>query len=210
MKIKNRLKNSLIAGVLEFYNIHPNKIHNLSNFIKKELENIKSMDLPPDGFSLTRKLYKSFKIDPTKYRPSSEALWRRLKKKGNFPSVNPFVDLLNLLSLKFQVSCGLYDIEKINGDIEITIGNENDFYEGIRKDKINLNGKIVLKDNLGAFGNPSSDSLRTSVSLESKNILIILFFYSELPENEVKQIMDYFIEKYTYFFEIEEITKRII
>ena len=210
MRIKNSLENNLKVGVLEFYDIHPNKTQELSNFIKKELGKTKNMDSPPDGFSFTRKLYKSFKIDPTKYRPSSEALWRRLKKKGDFPSVNPFVNLLNLLSLKYQVSCGLYDIEKIDGDIIITLGNKDDFYEGIRKDKINLNGKIVLKDNKGAFGNPSSDSLRTSVSMKSKNILIIIFFYSELPENEIKKIMDDFIEKYNSFFDIKEIIKQII
>ncbi len=204
IKIENKLKENLKIGILELYNIKIIKPEALKNFIKDELRRIKSQDEPPEGFTYTRKLYKSFKIDPTKHRPSSEALWRRFKRKGDFPQVNPFVDLLNLLSLKHQISCGLYDIDKIKGEIVITLGEDEDHYQGIRKNNINLKGKIVLKDEKGAFGNPSADSLRTSVNEYSKNILIILFFLSNSPLDFIERTIRSFKEKYNYFFEIEK------
>ncbi len=204
IKIENKLRQYLKIGILEFYNIKIINPEALKNFIKDELRSIKSEDEPPEGFAYTRKLYKSFKIDPTKHRPSSEALWRRFKRKGDFPQVNPFVDLLNLLSLKHQISCGLYDIDKIQGKIVITLGDEEDYYQGIRKNNINLKGKIVLKDEKGAFGNPSADSLRTSVNEYSKNILIILFFLSNSPQDFIEKTIRSFKEKYNYFFEIEK------
>ena len=210
IKIENKLKENLKIGILEFHNIKILKPEPLQNFIKDELRSIKSKDEPPEGFTYTRKLYKSFKIDPTKHRPSSEALWRRFKRKGDFPQVNPFVDLLNLLSLKHQISCGLYDIDKITGKIVITLGEEEDQYKGIRKNNINLKGKIVLKDDLGAFGNPSADSLRTSVNENSKNILIILFFLSNAPQDFIDGTIKSFKEKYNHFFEKEKYIESIL
>ncbi len=210
IKIENKLEKHLKIGILEFYNIKSIKSELLQNFIKDELSRIKLEDKPPTGFVYTRKLYKSFKIDPTKYRPSSEALWRRLKRKRDFPKVNPFVDLLNLLSLKYQISCGLYDMDKIKGKIVITLGEEKDHYQGIRKNNVNLKGKIVLRDNQGAFGNPSADSLRTSVNENSKNILIILFFSSNAPQDFTNKTIGSFKEAYKHFFEIEKYGENIL
>jgi DNA/RNA-binding domain of Phe-tRNA-synthetase-like protein len=127
-------------------------------------------------------LYRELHIDPTKHRPSSEALWRRLKNKNDFPAVNPFVNLTNLLSLKFQICFGLYDLEKIKGNVNICVGQKADRFCGIRKDILNLEGKIVLKDSEGAFGNPSSDSLRTSVDVSTTRILQVLFFHPSDPD----------------------------
>ena len=149
--------------------------------IREELPRILSHhnESMPEGFALARRLYRTFRIDPTKYRPASEALWRRLIKKGDFPRVTPFVDITNLLSLKFQVCFGLYDIDEIEGDVLITVGGEDDQYLGIRKDLLHMNGKPVLKDSQGAFGNPSADSLRTSVGAGTTDILQVLFFHPE-------------------------------
>jgi DNA/RNA-binding domain of Phe-tRNA-synthetase-like protein len=141
-------------------------------------------DAPPPGFDLSRKLYKSFRIDPTKHRPSSEALWRRLRDRGDFPAVNPAVDLTNLLSLKFQVCYGLYDLERVAPPVLIALGDRRDEYQGIRKEVLNFAGKIVLRDQRGAFGNPSADSLRASVSAATRDILQVLFFH---PDDARKQ-----------------------
>jgi DNA/RNA-binding domain of Phe-tRNA-synthetase-like protein len=136
--------------------------------------------LPP-GFAFSRRLYKSFRVDPTKHRPSSEALWRRLRDRNDFPAVNPLVDLTNLLSLKFQVCYGLYDLERVHGPVRITLGDAGDQYQGIRKETLNFAGKIVLRDDLGAFGNPSADSQRASVLPSSLDVLQVLFFHPDDP-----------------------------
>jgi len=119
LNISNNLKEFSTLGVLRFENIKIKKDKTLSEFIKGEIPKIKSRFLEqlPVGYSESRKLYRIFKIDPTKYRPSSEALWRRIKKGLPFPNINPYVDMINYLSLKHQISYGLYDADKINGNI---------------------------------------------------------------------------------------------
>lgn len=192
--ITNKLSDRLKVGINIYRGIQPANPGVLASFINQEIAKIKESylkELPP-GFSFSRKLYRAFHIDPTKTRPSSEALWRRLKNKDDFPSVNPFVDLTNLLSLKFQICFGLYDIDRLDGDITIDVGAETDFYEGIRKDTIHLKGKIALKDHLGPFGNPSADSPRTAVTETAANILQVLFFHPHDPDAQAltKQALD--------------------
>ena len=183
-EITNILSEKLLTGINIYQEIQIKKKQRLNNFIKEELSSILENHLKkmPASFDLSRKLYREFHIDPTKYRPSSEALWRRLKNKGDFPNINSYVNITNLLSLKFQICFGLYDITKIKGNIVIDIGNEADEFQGIRKDLLHLKGKIVLKDSEGAFGNPSSDSLRTCVDTSTTHILQILFFHIEDPD----------------------------
>ena len=150
-KIKNSVSHRLSAGINIFFNISVKDKNRWKEFIKAEIKVTRQShfeQLPP-GFSFSRKLYRAFSIDPTKYRPSSEALWRRIKKGLDFPFVNPFVDLTNLLSLKYQVSYGLYDLDKVEGDVEIAQGGGGDSYQGIRKDMINLEGKILLREKKG-------------------------------------------------------------
>lgn len=185
-QITNELSARVRAGINIFQDIAIPETRELDTHIQKELASIPRLfqKEPPPGYAFSRQLYRDFHIDPTKHRPSSEALWRRLKKKGDFPRVNPFVDLTNLLSLTFQICFGLYDLDRISGGIRLTLGTDSDHYRGIRKDVLRMGGRIILKDNLGAFGNPSSDSLRTAVSGDTKQILQVLFFHPLDPEAE--------------------------
>ena len=117
IKIENRVKEKLAAAVLVYSEIVVREPQPLDSFIGDELEKIgkKYRVLLPPGLDFSRKLYRSFRVDPTRHRPSSEALWRRLRDRGDFPRLLPPLDLTNLLSLKFQVPYGLYDLEKIGG-----------------------------------------------------------------------------------------------
>jgi DNA/RNA-binding domain of Phe-tRNA-synthetase-like protein len=200
---ENRLTPDLSVGINLYKNIKLNNKNNLYEFIKKEIIRIKTdyMEHLPEGYKYSRKLYKAFKIDPTKHRLSSEALWRRIKKGLDFPEVNPIVDLTNLLSLKYQISYGLYDSDKIKGEIIIKLGEEDDKYRGIRKNILNFRGKIVLSDEIGVFGNPSADSLRTSVDENSKNIMQVLFFHKDYPFKE--KITEESLNIYKLFFDFE-------
>jgi hypothetical protein len=203
-QIKNLVSDRLSAGINVFFGISVIDRHRLKEFIQREIVVIKeshSKELPP-GFGWSRKLYRAFSVDPTKYRPSSEALWRRIKKGLDFPFVNPFVDLANFLSLKYQVSYGLYDLEKLQGDIEIAQGREGDSYQGIRKDMIHLNGRILLRDARGPFGNPSSDSLRASTSGETTDLLQVIFFHKEDTLKE--KILSETHRHYLDFFKVSD------
>ena len=186
IEIRNLLAGRLSVGVHVCRGLALRADQDLASYIAAQTAEIRMAHqaaLPP-GFSFSRRLYKSFRVDPTKHRPSSEALWRRLRDRGDFPAVNPPVDLTNLLSLKFQVCFGLYDLERVRGPVQITLGDAGDQYQGIRKENLNFAGKIVLRDDLGAFGNPSADSLRASVGQGSRDILQVLFFHPDDPERQ--------------------------
>jgi len=122
-----------------------------------------------------RQLYKSFGIDPTKARPSSEALLRRLLRAKPLPRIMNAVDLCTLLSLSFMLPLGLYDSAKIEGEVTLRRGRTGESYPGIRKDAVHLDGRPVLSDRQGAFGNPTSDSLRTSVDGATGALLMVIF-----------------------------------
>jgi DNA/RNA-binding domain of Phe-tRNA-synthetase-like protein len=122
-----------------------------------------------------RELYRSFGIDPTKIRPSSEALLRRLLKSKPFPRVSNAVDLCNYLAVRCLLPMGLYDATRVDGPATMRRGLEGETYEGIRKASVHLSGRPVLADDLGPFGNPTSDSLRTSVTDSTSSILLVIF-----------------------------------
>jgi DNA/RNA-binding domain of Phe-tRNA-synthetase-like protein len=208
--IQNLLAGKLSAGVNLFLGITGCQTAPLDEFINQQVAAIRTahhQSLPP-GFANARQLYKSFHIDPTKHRPSSEALWRRLRKKGDFPSVNPPVDLTNLLSLKFQICYGLYDLDHVQAPVQITLGDEKDHYLGIRKETLDFNGKIVLRDAQGAFGNPSADSQRASVDKNSMNVFQVLFF---LPGDGLREkIMAETLAAFRRFFTIDTVQSYIL
>lgn len=123
-----------------------------------------------------RALYKRFGIDPTRVRPSSEALLRRLKKGEALPRVNSLVDVANALSVQLQVPVGLYDLDKVRGDeLLVRLGAEGESYTGIGKERVNVAGRICVADAEGPCGNPSSDSARTMITTETERAAWIYF-----------------------------------
>ena len=122
-----------------------------------------------------RDLYKSFGIDPTRTRPSSEALLRRTLKGKPFPRVFNAVDLANLCSVAFLLPLGLYDAAKVRPPVVLRRGRAGESYAGIRKDDVHLEGRTALVDLDGAFGNPTSDSLRCSVSPQATSLYMVIF-----------------------------------
>jgi DNA/RNA-binding domain of Phe-tRNA-synthetase-like protein len=202
--IRNQLADRLSAGVILYRQLALKSGQSLNGYIREQTAEIRRAHgaaLPP-GFALSRRLYKSFHVDPTKHRPSSEALWRRLRDRNDFPDVNPIVDLTNLFSLKFQVCFGLYDMARLQGPVDIILGDAGDQYQGIRKETLNFNGKIVLRDERGAFGNPSADSLRASVSEASRDVMQVLFFH---PDDAGRQrVVDATLADFKNFFTMAE------
>ena len=123
-----------------------------------------------------RALYRRFGTDPTKLRPSSEALLRRLKKGEPFPRVNSLVDVANAMSVQLQAPVGLYDLEKIRGDeLVLRLGVEGEKYTGIGKERVNLAGRICIAGAEGPCGNPSADSARTMITTATERAAWIYF-----------------------------------
>ena len=123
-----------------------------------------------------RALYRRFGMDPTKVRPSSEALLRRLKKGDPMPRVNSLVDVANAMSIQLQVPVGLYDLDRAAGEeLTIRLGRDGESYTGIRKDMVNVGGRLCIADAKGPCGNPSSDSERTMITTDTQRAAWVYF-----------------------------------
>ena len=109
-------------------------------------------------------MYKRLGIDPTKTRPSSEALLRRIRKGDALPRINSLVDVVNWCSVESQLPYGIYDADRIDGSAALRVGRAGESYAGIRKDTVHVDGRLTLVDANGPFGNPTSDSARTMVT----------------------------------------------
>jgi len=146
-----------------------------------------------------RDLYRKIGIEPTKTRPSSEALLRRAIKGKLLYRVNSIVDVGNLCSLKFLLPIGLYDLTKINEFIVLRRGQKGEEYQGIGKEMIHVEGRYTLADKKGAFGNPSSDSLRTSINVSTKNLLLVIFAPFHYPDDRLQTHIDFSEQKMLQF-----------
>ena len=175
-----------------------NKVNQLSANLK--VENISKIT----AISASRKAYKACGKDPARYRLSAEALLRRVVKRNEIYQINNVVDLLNLVSISTGFSIGGYDAEKINGDVVFGIGEKNEPYSGIGRGELNIENLPVFRDDIGAFGTPTSDSERTSVSLQTKRFLMIIIDYGASFElNEATNLAIDLLKKYAQATNIE-------
>jgi len=136
------------------------------------------------GVQTARALYRAIGVDPTRIRPSSEALLRRVLRGKPLYRVNSLVDTINYCSLCFLLPIGLYDLDRIEGETVLLLrrGNPGESFEGIRKAEVNLEGRYALFDSKGPFGSPTSDSLRTSIRETTTRCLAVLFAPAGLDE----------------------------
>lgn len=126
----------------------------------------------------SRTAYRRCGKDPARYRLSSEALMRRVVKGHQLYRINNVVDLVNLVSLKSGMSIGGYDVNEISGPILFDIGKSNEPYEAINRGELNIEFLPVFRDLISAFGSPTSDSVRTSVTSNTKRFLMIIVGFS--------------------------------
>ena len=145
---------------------------------------------PPAEITAVRTMYKRVGLDPTKTRPSSEALLRRVRKGDSLPRINSMVDVCNWCSLEFQLPYGLYDAAHIDGDVELRMGLAGESYPGIRKDAVHVNGRIALADRMGPFGNPTSDSARTMVTTATTQAMLVVFAPRDVDRQRLDSVLD--------------------
>ena len=126
----------------------------------------------------SRMAYRSCGKDPARYRLSSEALMRRAVKGNPLYRINNVVDLVNLVSLKSGMSIGGYDADKIVGEVIFDIGMKEEPYEAIGRGELNIEYLPVFRDSVSAFGSPTSDSVRTSVTGETRKFLMVIVGFS--------------------------------
>ena len=173
MKLRREIDVDVVA--LELYELEvtpPRDDFELE--VKRAEQAVKNGDVGP--VERAREVYRHFGVDPTKVRPSSEALLRRLKKGESLPRINSLVDVANAMSVQLQVPVGLYDLGKVKGDeLVVRLGAAGESYEGIGKDRVNVAGRICVADADGPIGNPSADSARTMITTDTENAAWIYF-----------------------------------
>lgn len=172
--------------------------------INKELENKNVTEF--NNVDSSRKAYKAFGKDPGRYRVSSEALIRRIKQGKDLYKINTVVDTNNLISVESGFSAGSYDIDCVKGDIVLKLGKDGESYKGIGKDSVNIENLPVLCDDEGPFGSPTSDSEKAMIGLNSKNIITLIYSFSE--NEDLSALLDKaaeYIKKYTGAENIEKL-----
>lgn len=142
------------------------------------------------AISATRTAYKACGKEPNRYRPSSEALMRRMVKGLELYRTAAVIDLINLLSVACGHSIGGFDADRIDGDtVTLGIGREGEPYEAIGRGPLNIAGMPVWRDNTGGIGTPTSDNERTKLSPSTRRLLMIVNMYGdEMPVADIEAL----------------------
>jgi len=126
----------------------------------------------------TRSIYKLLGKDPNRYRPSAEALCRRIIRDIPIYKVSTLVDIINLVSIRSGFSIGGFDANLIQGDVKLEAGTASDDFEAIGRGKLNVEGLPLYKDEVGGIGTPTSDNERTKLSPDTTQLLVVINGYS--------------------------------
>lgn len=169
-------------------NPHWDGMRKLGDTLRQRFGSLAPGEIP--GLDPARRLYRAFGVDPTRTRPSSEALLRRVLKGLDLFQVNRVVDAGNWASLAMLLPVGLYDLDSIEGAVTVRAGHEGEGYAGIGKDHVNVSGRPVMADAQGAFGSPTSDSYRTRIRPETTRVLAAVFAPHDLADVEMGEGLD--------------------
>jgi len=188
MKIKIELKGwCLFFSVLEAEKkpyLEEKIVEDTINYLKEEF---KEKELSKDEtVAQIRKLFHQTGCDPTKYRPSFEALARRILKGELFPRINPQVDFCNILSLQWHIPCCICDLSKLEFPLNFRKGNEDETFLSLRG-TFSLKNKPLIEDKVSPFSTPITDSIRTRVEFETKNLLFISYFPQDIDTEKIKK-----------------------
>ena len=152
------------------------EIHALEDRFRQELTTESLKDLP--SIAATRRVYKACGKDPSRYRPASEQLIRRMLQGKELYQIDTLVDLINLASIAYGYSIGGFDADKFVGDtLTLGVGREGEPYEGIGRGMLNIAGLPVYRDAEGGVGTPTSDHERTKMTLATTHLVVLINGY---------------------------------
>jgi len=180
-KLKAKCPRAALACVTARVQPGPSPVPLLGEMNHRELE-IQELPFPrgvleSPQVETVRKAYKALGKDPARYRGSAEALLRRIVAGKGFPQINAVVDVINLVSVESRLPIGLYDLAHVTGEIIFRAGRAGETYKGIGKYDLNLEGLPLFADDAGPHGSATSDSERTMVTAETKEILAVIISF---------------------------------
>lgn len=176
-----------------------NEINSLGEKYRQTLttESLKNMS----GIAATRRVYRACGKDPSRYRPASEALIRRMLQGKQLYQIDTLVDLVNLASIAYGYSIGGFDADKFQGDtLTLGVGKAGEPYEGIGRGMINIEGLPVYRDEKGGVGTPTSDNERTKMELSTTHLVVLINGYDG-NEEQVRSNAEYIqdlLQKYCH------------
>jgi len=177
--------------------INSNKqLEELLNQKAEEIKKIFTSDgLYKDEFIMgMRQLYKSWKIDPSRYRPSAERLIRRILKDQGLYYINSAVDVCNYVSMKHRLPTCVYDKNKLSGSVKLTFGRKNDTYLGLTGIEISTEGKVSLYDEEGPIGSATTDSQRTKVDTGTTSLIFLVYVPENIGKEYISDLLKDFYE----------------
>ena len=143
------------------------------------------------SIAATRRVYKACGKDPSRYRPASEALIRRMLQGKELYQRDTLVDLVNLASIAYGYSIGGFDADKFVGNtLTLGIGREGEPYEGIGRGLLNICGLPVYRDAEGGVGTPTSDNERTKMTIDTRHLVVLINGYDG-NEQRVRENAEY-------------------
>ena len=163
-------------------------------------ESLKEMS----GIAATRRVYKACGKDPSRYRPASEQLIRRMLQGKELYQIDTLVDLINLASIRFGYSIGGFDASKFVGDtLTLGIGKAGEPYEGIGRGMLNIEGRPVYRDAVGGVGTPTSDNERTKITIETRHLVVLINGYDG-NEEQVRANAEFILDLVRRYCQTEE------
>ena len=189
--VEARVKNSQYSQPLW------DEINTLETKFKAELTTETLKDI--SGIAATRRVYRACGKDPSRYRPASEALIRRVLQGKALYQIDTLVDLINLASMAFGYSIGGFDADKFVGNtLTLGIGKEGEPYEGIGRGMINIHGLPVYRDQMGGVGTPTSDHERTKITIDTTHLLVLINGYdgNEASVKQNAEFIQQLLQKY--------------
>lgn len=151
------------------------------------------------GVQQARQFFRAIGIDPTKRRPSSEALLHRALKKKALYSINNLVDVGNWCSLDFLLPTCIYDADNISGQVTMRLGRAGESFPALNGREIDFTDRFVLVDSQGPFGSPMTDSQRTAVSLQTTNAVLGIWAPDSKDPGELQEQAELFGERAVQF-----------
>lgn len=157
----------------------------------------------------TRDAYRALGKDPSRYRPSAEALCRRVLRGMQLYRVSTVVDLVNLVSMETGYSIGGFDADKIVGDrLVLGVGRDGEPYEGIGRGPLNIASLPVYRDGAGGIGTPTSDNERTKIDLATSHLLLIVNSYGATSPDDAAEELEALLLKYASASNIDKVKFR--
>jgi DNA/RNA-binding domain of Phe-tRNA-synthetase-like protein len=178
IEVDTALAGKIALGILQTENLtvtgtSPELEESLASLSQKISE---TYSQPPEAqalFAPARELYRAIGLDPTRRRPSSEALIRRVIKSTGL----------------YRINRGLYDTAEVQWPVELRLGAEGEGYKGLGKDHVNVSGRWTLADREGPFGNPSSDSFRTCIRETTRACTFVIYAPASYPRERLEEYL---------------------